>query len=56
MQSEQLCKSVSVSPNEKEMENNNNKTHAEAATVGIKKQLLLREETLDQQGSLRTPK
>lgn len=47
--------SIYVSPNEKETENNI-KMYAEATRVGIKKKLLFREETLDKQRSLRTPK
>lgn len=43
--------SIYVSSNEKEMGNNNIKMHKEAATVGIKKKLLCREEILDKQGS-----
>lgn len=46
--------SIYVSPNEKEMENDNIKMHAEATTSGTKKKLLFRKETLDEQESLRT--
>lgn len=50
-----LC-SIYVGPNEKEKGNKNIKMHTEAATVSIKKKLLCREEILDTQGFLSTPK